>query len=268
MASTSTIRARRSIAAAIPNPGAARRRHDPPPPRGRRARPEVPAPPHAPARQGHGARSLHHGAAGADRLLRRQPRAGGHGLRGGGERGDPRPVRTPAPTSCRSTSPTCRRGPRRRAPSGSRPSTARSKASPAPPPCTSASATRPSSTSRPSGYSFLPELAECSCRQVSIETAQSSLDCAVLKSLPGKKIILGVIDLSEPRRSRPRKLVASRIRRALPFVDPGRSAGRAGLRHEVPAARRGLRQAAGDGRRRADRARANSKPRRAAGVKS
>ncbi|MGB5080401.1 MAG: hypothetical protein WBO23_06635, partial [Burkholderiales bacterium] len=42
---------------------------------------------------------------------------------------------------------------------------------------------------RPSGYSFLGELAGCSCRQVSIETAQSNLDCSVLKSLPGKKII-------------------------------------------------------------------------------
>src|ERR1700722_3222546 len=52
--------------------------------------------------------------------------------------------------------------------------------------------------SRPSGYSFLPELAECRCAQVSIETAQSSLDCAVLTQLPGKKIILGVIDLSDP----------------------------------------------------------------------
>src|SRR5499425_2766746 len=39
---------------------------------------------------------------------------------------------------------------------------------------------------RPSGYSFLPELAECSCKQVSIETAQSNLDCAVLKGLAGK----------------------------------------------------------------------------------
>jgi len=34
---------------------------------------------------------------------------------------------------------------------------------------------------RPSGYSFLGELAGCSCRQVSIETAQSNLDCSVLK---------------------------------------------------------------------------------------
>src|SRR5215468_1559697 len=36
---------------------------------------------------------------------------------------------------------------------------------------------------RPSGYSFLPELAGCRCNQVSIETAQSNLDCAVLADL-------------------------------------------------------------------------------------
>jgi 5-methyltetrahydropteroyltriglutamate--homocysteine methyltransferase len=70
---------------------------------------------------------------------------------------------------------------------------------------------------RPSGYSFLPELAECRCQQVSIETAQSNLDCAVLKSLPGKKIILGVIDLANHQVESP-ELVASRIRRALPYV--------------------------------------------------
>src|SRR5688572_18866252 len=39
---------------------------------------------------------------------------------------------------------------------------------------------------RPSGYSFLPELAGCSCQQVSIETAQSNLDTAILQKLPGK----------------------------------------------------------------------------------
>jgi 5-methyltetrahydropteroyltriglutamate--homocysteine methyltransferase len=49
---------------------------------------------------------------------------------------------------------------------------------------------------RPSGYSFLPELADCPCDQVSIETAQSHLDPAVLAQLSGKTIILGVIDLS------------------------------------------------------------------------
>jgi len=72
--------------------------------------------------------------------------------------------------------------------------------------------------SRPSGYSFLSELAECSCRQISIETAQSNLDCSVLKTLPGKKIILGVIDLSSNEIESPEQ-VATRIRRALPYVN-------------------------------------------------
>jgi 5-methyltetrahydropteroyltriglutamate--homocysteine methyltransferase len=73
--------------------------------------------------------------------------------------------------------------------------------------------------SRPSGYSFLSELAECSCRQISIETAQSNLDCSVLETLPGKKIILGVIDLSSNEIETPEQ-VAARIRRALPYVNP------------------------------------------------
>jgi 5-methyltetrahydropteroyltriglutamate--homocysteine methyltransferase len=71
---------------------------------------------------------------------------------------------------------------------------------------------------RPSGYSFLPELAGCSCSQVSIETAQSKLDCAVLAKLAGKKILLGVLDLSEMTPETPQQ-VAARIRRALPYVD-------------------------------------------------
>jgi 5-methyltetrahydropteroyltriglutamate--homocysteine methyltransferase len=71
--------------------------------------------------------------------------------------------------------------------------------------------------SRPSGYSFLGELAGCSCEQVSIETAQSKLDCSVLKTLPGKKIILGVIDLNDMTVETPEQ-VAARIRRALPYV--------------------------------------------------
>ena len=72
---------------------------------------------------------------------------------------------------------------------------------------------------RPSGYSFLPELAECSCSQISIETAQSNLDCAVLGKLPNKKILLGVLDLSDMNAEKPQQ-VAARIRRALPHVDP------------------------------------------------
>jgi 5-methyltetrahydropteroyltriglutamate--homocysteine methyltransferase len=70
---------------------------------------------------------------------------------------------------------------------------------------------------RPAGYSFLPELADCSCAQVSIETAQSNLDCAVLARLRGKKIMLGVIDLSCMEVETP-EIVAARIRRALPYV--------------------------------------------------
>ena len=72
---------------------------------------------------------------------------------------------------------------------------------------------------RPAGYSFLPELAGCSCAQVSIETAQSKLDCAVLARLKGKKIILGVIDLSDMQVETP-ETVAARIKRALPHVAP------------------------------------------------
>jgi 5-methyltetrahydropteroyltriglutamate--homocysteine methyltransferase len=70
---------------------------------------------------------------------------------------------------------------------------------------------------RPAGYSFLPELSGCTCRQVSIETAQSNLDCAVLTSLPGKQILLGSVDLSDMTVEAP-ETVAARIRRALPFV--------------------------------------------------
>lgn len=74
---------------------------------------------------------------------------------------------------------------------------------------------------RPSGYSFLPELSECCVQQISIETAQSALDTAVLEKLPGKTIILGVLDLSDMTVETP-ETVAARIRRALPHVPPDR----------------------------------------------
>jgi 5-methyltetrahydropteroyltriglutamate--homocysteine methyltransferase len=72
---------------------------------------------------------------------------------------------------------------------------------------------------RPAGYSFLPELAACSCDQVSIETAQSGLDCSVLAALDGKTVILGVLDLNDPEVETP-DTVIDRVRRALPYV-PG-----------------------------------------------
>jgi 5-methyltetrahydropteroyltriglutamate--homocysteine methyltransferase len=74
---------------------------------------------------------------------------------------------------------------------------------------------------RPSGYSFLPELGACSCRQVSIETAQSNLDCSALMPLKDKDILLGVVDLSDTN-VESAETVAGRIRRALPFVAPER----------------------------------------------
>jgi 5-methyltetrahydropteroyltriglutamate--homocysteine methyltransferase len=70
---------------------------------------------------------------------------------------------------------------------------------------------------RPSGYSFLSELAGSLVGGVSIETAQSGLDCSVLTGLDGKTIVLGVLDLSTEEVETP-AVVADRIRRALPFV--------------------------------------------------
>jgi 5-methyltetrahydropteroyltriglutamate--homocysteine methyltransferase len=74
---------------------------------------------------------------------------------------------------------------------------------------------------RPSGYSFLPELAATECDQVSIETAQSGLDLAVLDELAGKTVILGVLDLSTDEVETP-ETVADRIRRAFPHAGPER----------------------------------------------
>jgi 5-methyltetrahydropteroyltriglutamate--homocysteine methyltransferase len=74
---------------------------------------------------------------------------------------------------------------------------------------------------RPPAYRFLDKLADAPVEQISIETAQSNLDCAVLAKLPGKTIILGVLDLSTQNVETP-ETVAARIHRALPFVGPDR----------------------------------------------
>jgi 5-methyltetrahydropteroyltriglutamate--homocysteine methyltransferase len=70
---------------------------------------------------------------------------------------------------------------------------------------------------RPEGYSFLPEFANCTCKQVSIETAQSNLDCSVLTKLAGKKVMVGCIDLLDMSIETP-QIVVARIKRALPFI--------------------------------------------------
>jgi 5-methyltetrahydropteroyltriglutamate--homocysteine methyltransferase len=70
---------------------------------------------------------------------------------------------------------------------------------------------------RPSGYSFLPELAGSPLHQVSIETAQANLDCSVLAKLDGKTIMVGCVDLNDPV-VETADIVVSRIKRALPYV--------------------------------------------------
>jgi 5-methyltetrahydropteroyltriglutamate--homocysteine methyltransferase len=70
---------------------------------------------------------------------------------------------------------------------------------------------------RPPAYSFLPEFEASNVRQISIETAQAKLDCAILEKLPSKTILLGVLDLSDMTVETP-EAVAARIRRALPHV--------------------------------------------------
>jgi 5-methyltetrahydropteroyltriglutamate--homocysteine methyltransferase len=102
---------------------------------------------------------------------------------------------------------------------------------------------------RPSGYSFLPELAACPVKEVSIETAQSNLDCAALVPLKNKKILVGAIDLSQDCRDAAAGCGARQARAAV--RETRRRGGSAGLRNEIPAARGRLRQDVCDGGRRA-----------------
>ena len=86
---------------------------------------------------------------------------------------------------------------------------------------------------RPEGYSFLPELADTALDQISIETAQSNLDTSVLTSLPGKTIILGVLDLSDATVDAPEAVAAAHPPRPRPRA--GRTdRRRTRLRAEVP----------------------------------
>jgi len=70
---------------------------------------------------------------------------------------------------------------------------------------------------KPSGYSFLPELADCSAQQISIEAAQPKLDLGVLRDLAPKTVMLGVLDLNDPA-VESADMVAGRIRAALAFA--------------------------------------------------
>src|SRR5262249_42973247 len=70
---------------------------------------------------------------------------------------------------------------------------------------------------KPSGYAFLPQLAESIATQISLEAAQPRLDLGVLKELSEKTILLGVLDLGDRTVETP-DIVAARLREALRYV--------------------------------------------------
>jgi 5-methyltetrahydropteroyltriglutamate--homocysteine methyltransferase len=70
---------------------------------------------------------------------------------------------------------------------------------------------------KPSGYSFLPQLADTTASQISIEAAQPRLDLSILKELGGKTVMLGVLDLGTAEVETP-QTVAGRIRAGLKHV--------------------------------------------------
>ena len=76
--------------------------------------------------------------------------------------------------------------------------------------------------SRPDGYSFLAQLADTVAAQISMESAQQRVDLSILRSLPGKQLIVGVIDLADDSPVEDVETVAGRIRNALEFVDAER----------------------------------------------
>jgi 5-methyltetrahydropteroyltriglutamate--homocysteine methyltransferase len=71
------------------------------------------------------------------------------------------------------------------------------------------------------GYPFLRELDDCAATHVSLEAAQPDLGPEVLRELPSKTIVLGVLDLGSDEAETP-EAVAARIRRALTVVEPDR----------------------------------------------
>jgi 5-methyltetrahydropteroyltriglutamate--homocysteine methyltransferase len=76
-------------------------------------------------------------------------------------------------------------------------------------------------TDKPSGYSFLPQLADSTAAQISIEAAQPKLDLGILKDLSNKSIMLGVLDLGTPE-VEAAETVAERIRAGLKHVSAER----------------------------------------------
>jgi 5-methyltetrahydropteroyltriglutamate--homocysteine methyltransferase len=107
---------------------------------------------------------------------------------------------------------------------------------------------------KPSGYSFLPELAATTAAQISIEAAQPRLDLGILADLSGKTIILGVIDLADPAVETADQVAAADPRRAHEGATGAAHPG-ARLRDEISPARDGVRKAPSAHRRREPHAR-------------
>ena len=74
---------------------------------------------------------------------------------------------------------------------------------------------------KPSGYSFLSELNSCAASAISIEAAEPKLDPSILKTLPNKKVLFGVIDLANHKVETP-EIIAQRLHAALRHIDPDR----------------------------------------------
>jgi 5-methyltetrahydropteroyltriglutamate--homocysteine methyltransferase len=76
-------------------------------------------------------------------------------------------------------------------------------------------------TQKPSGYTFLPQLADTTADQISIEAAQPNIDLGVLEELRPKTIILGVINLADPAVETAEQ-VEHGLRTALGFIEADR----------------------------------------------
>jgi len=76
--------------------------------------------------------------------------------------------------------------------------------------------------SRPTGYPFLEDLAGVTAQQISMESAQQKVDLSVLKSLPNKTLIVGVLDLADDSPVEDVDTIVQRIHNVLRFVPPER----------------------------------------------
>ena len=74
---------------------------------------------------------------------------------------------------------------------------------------------------KPNGYPFLGELDACRATHLSLEAAQPNVDAAVLRDVPSKTILFGVLDLGTEDVETP-EVIAERIEGASAIVGPER----------------------------------------------